>query len=152
MVQNVHVSSGQPVRPTGRVDGRAGRGTGRPEGGRFAQVLEAKAEALRLSAHAETRIRSRGIPFTAADRAALEEGARAAQARGARRCLFLMGARSFLVSVPNRTVVTALDAEGLSPERGGAGPRVWTDIDSAVVLPDRSAGDAPGALPAEEQE
>ena len=135
MVQNVHLSGQHPVRPAGPAGARASaqRGASRSN---FAAILGAKTEALKFSAHAETRIRSRNIAFSDADRARLEEAADAAAQRGARKCLFLMGTRSFLVSVPNRTVVTALEADPASPGTEGSDARVWTDIDSAVVLPE----------------
>ena len=155
MVQNLQVSGYSPVRPAGRVGGQAGHGAV-ASGRSFAEVLETKAGALHLSAHAETRLRSRSIPWSRADQARLSEAANQAAARGARRCLFLMGARAFLVSVPNRTVVTALDTgtadTGVCPTATGLAAHVWTDIDSAMVLPDPEAGDhhGDGAAAAEE--
>jgi len=135
MVQNLHLSGQHPVRPAGSVGAGASAQRGAPRSN-FAAILGAKTEALKFSAHAETRIRSRNIAFSDADRARLEAAADAAAQRGARKCLFLMGSRSFLVSVPNRTVVTALETDPASPGAALPDARVWTDIDSAVVLPE----------------
>lgn len=102
---------------------RAGSGKG------FAKALDARLqEGLRFSKHAEARLASRNIPLTDAQRERLAEATSEAEKRGAREALLLMGNMGFIVSVPNRTVITALDSS-----RMAAG--VITGIDAAVVVP-----------------
>ena len=57
----------------------------------------------------------------------LNDGVNKADAKGARESLILMDGLAFVVSVPNRTVVTAVDG----PDQRGA---VFTQIDSAVFV------------------
>jgi len=96
----------------------------------FARVLDAKLEGgLRFSAHAQARLRSREIPLTDADCGRLAEATSQAARKGAREALLLMGDLGFIVSVPSRTVITALDSSRMD---GG----VVTGIDAAVVVPE----------------
>ncbi len=102
---------------------RAGSGTD------FAKALDARLqEGLRFSKHAQARLDSRDIPLSDAQRGRLAEATSEAGKRGAREALLLMGNLGFIVSVPNRTVITALDSSRM--EAG-----VITGIDAAVVVP-----------------
>jgi flagellar operon protein len=96
----------------------------------FAEVLGAKLDPeLRFSAHAQARLRSREIPLTDEDRSRLAQATSAAARKGAREALLLMGDIGFIVSVGNRTVITALDSSRLD---GG----IVTGIDAAVMVPE----------------
>lgn len=96
----------------------------------FAQVLDAKLDGeLRFSAHAQARLKSREIPLSDTERNRLAEATSQAARKGAREALLLMGEMGFIVSVPNRTVITALDSSKLD---GG----IITGIDAAVVIPE----------------
>jgi flagellar operon protein len=96
----------------------------------FAKVLRDTAapsgEGLRLSAHARQRLEARGIEWTPERQARMEQAVDQAAAKGGRESLVLMDRCAFVVSVPNRTVITAMPNES----SGGA---VFTNIDSAVV-------------------
>ncbi|GAB4233413.1 MAG: hypothetical protein OHK0028_09190 [Deltaproteobacteria bacterium] len=95
----------------------------------FADAL-ARAEGRKevvFSAHASERLARRGIRFGDADRQRLSEAVSAAQGKGGRNSLVLMGGTALIVNVPSRTVVTAMGA-------GGANERVITNIDSAVIV------------------
>ena len=81
---------------------------------------------LKFSAHAQTRLQSRQIPFGPEEVARLESAVGKAQARGARESLVLMDNVALVVSVKNRTVITAVDAASLKDN-------VFTNIDSAVI-------------------
>jgi len=81
---------------------------------------------LKLSAHAQTRIQSRHIPFGPDEQARLQSGVARAEAKGARESLLLLDGAALLVSVKNRTVITAVDAASLKDN-------VFTNIDSAVI-------------------
>jgi flagellar operon protein len=85
-------------------------------------------DGLRFSRHARARLASRDIPLSEAAQGRLAAATREAEKKGAREALLLMGNLGFIVSVPNRTVITALDGERM---QGG----VITGIDAAVVVP-----------------
>lgn len=89
-------------------------------------------QAVRFSAHALNRLQSRSIPFSDEAMSRLTDAVNRAQAKGAREALVLMPGASgsedlaFVVSVPNRTVITAMDGSHTQEN-------VFTNIDSAVV-------------------
>jgi flagellar operon protein len=124
-----------PVVPGLPAEAPSGAGGSAPAAGpasgrAFAQVLDAKLEGeLRFSAHAQARLKSREIPLSEADRGRLAAATSEAARKGAREALLLMGELGFIVSVPNRTVITALDGSRLD---GG----VITGIDAAVLVPE----------------
>lgn len=94
----------------------------------FATVLnrELAQGGLKFSAHAEKRLASRGIPLTPAEVDSLSQAVDRAAAKGARESLILVGGTAFVVSVRNRTVITAIDGPSLKEN-------VFTNIDSAVI-------------------
>lgn len=95
----------------------------------FAQVLDQKltGEPVRLSQHAQERLRSRGITLTDADMKKLEGAVDSVAQKGGKESLILMGDAALVVSVKNRTVVTAMDRQGMKGN-------VFTNIDSAVFF------------------
>ncbi len=101
-----------------------------PAGPGFQSVLREAVQNTRevkFSSHALQRLSSRGIALTAEQTQRLEKAVTEASAKGARESLFLMDGLALVVSVPNRTVITALE-----PEAGENS--VFTNIDSAVVV------------------
>lgn len=99
-----------------------------PAGGaKFADVLRSKLEGVKWSAHAQERLRSRGISLSDRDRQLIDGAMRKAAEKGSRNSLFLLRDVGLVVSVQNRTVVTAIDKADLKE-------RVFTEIDSTVVL------------------
>lgn len=103
-----------------------------PQGPSFAESLRQAREGraapeLKLSAHAEQRILQRGIPLSAAQRQELGAALQRLEAKGARDALLLRPDAAFVVHVPSRTVVTAMDGQELQE-------RIFTQIDSALLL------------------
>lgn len=90
------------------------------------QVLD-NSRGVNFSAHAKARLFSRGVPFDEAKLEALSRAIDKAEAKGARESLVLADDAAYVVSVKNRTVITAFDRDNL---RDG----VFTSIDSAVIL------------------
>lgn len=128
---DVPLAGAGPLGGTGLAAGPAAALRPGGSGGRqpFAEVLGAKLDPeLRFSAHAEARLRSREIPLSEEDRGRLARATSEAARKGAREALLLMGDLGFIVSVGNRTVITALDSSRLD---GG----IITGIDAAVVVP-----------------
>jgi flagellar operon protein len=91
----------------------------------FRTTLE-QARGVRFSGHAVQRLERRGIDVDETTLARLREGIDRAAAKGSRDSLVLMDGTAFFVSVPNRTVITAVDAASMRE-------RVFTNIDSAVI-------------------
>ena len=100
----------------------------------FAEILKAKqglaplptAPEVRFSAHAQTRLQSRQIPFDAARQTRLQNAVQKAAGKGAKDALVLMDNLALVVNIPNRTVVTVADKDQLKQN-------VFTNIDSAVI-------------------
>ena len=82
---------------------------------------------LNFSAHAQTRLISRDIQLSNQQMARLEQGVKQAATKGAKDSLVMMDNLAFIVSVANRTVVTAVD-------RAAGSGNVFTQIDSAVIV------------------
>jgi flagellar operon protein len=91
----------------------------------FRQKLAAAGD-VRFSGHALQRLQRRGIEVDEATMARLREGIERAASKGSRDSLVLMDGTAFVVSVANRTVITAVDADSMRE-------RVFTNIDSAVI-------------------
>lgn len=86
--------------------------------------------ALRFSKHAQERLAARGLSLNAQDMQRLEGAVEKAAAKGSRDSLVLMDDLALVVSVRNRTVITAVDAANRRDS-------VFTNIDS-VVLAERT--------------
>ncbi len=82
---------------------------------------------IEFSRHAKERIERRGIELTSDDLALLKEGVRRAESKGSKESLLLMDNNAFVVNVANRTVITAMDQEGMKD-------KTFTNIDSAILL------------------
>jgi flagellar operon protein len=92
----------------------------------FAHALREAAGTLKFSAHAQSRMKSRNITLTPEAAAKLEQAVDGAKKKGAKDSLILLSDMAFIVNVPNRTVVTAMDGESVREN-------VFTNIDSTVV-------------------
>ena len=110
-------------------------GVSRPAGGTapatgpgFGDVLAKKlgTQPLKFSGHALQRIQHRNINLDETTMARLDGGVQRAAAKGSRDSLVLVDETAFVVSVPNRTVITAVDREHMREQ-------VFTNIDSAVI-------------------
>lgn len=84
-------------------------------------------DGLRFSKHASQRLLSRNINLSQEQQERLQTGAERAEAKGIRESLVLMDSLAFIVNIPNKTVVTAMDQKE-SEEN------VYTNIDGAVVI------------------
>jgi flagellar operon protein len=128
--------SGQP----GILPGPGPRPAGTPvdippgSGPSFRSVLEqttaspaATGDALRFSAHAMQRLQSRNITLTGDDVARMNAMADKAAAKGAKQSLFILRDTAMVVSIKNRTVITAVDQDSMKEN-------VFTNIDSAAII------------------
>ncbi len=91
------------------------------------QTAVGKGESLKFSAHAKERLSLRNIQLSEDDMDRITTGVNKAAAKGAKQSLLVMDSQAFIVSVTNRTVITALDG-------GSMKENVFTNIDSAVIV------------------
>lgn len=84
---------------------------------------EMSKDGVKLSAHAQARLRERGVDLTVDHMSKIEGAIDTLASKGGKDSLVLMGNTALIVSVPNRTVVTAMDSGS-----------VFTNIDSAVII------------------
>jgi len=91
------------------------------------QTTVDKGGALKFSAHAKERLSLRNISLSPEDMARMTYAVNKAAAKGARQSLLVMDHQAFIVSVTNRTVITALDGSSMKEN-------VFTNIDSAVIV------------------
>ena len=118
-------------RPSGKPDGSAEVG--------FQEMLKTEfrkgsaSGSLKFSAHAQQRMASRQIQLSRDAMQRLDQAVARAAEKGAKDALILMPGVSrgedlaFVVSVTNRTVITAMDGEHIRSN-------VFTNIDSAMVV------------------
>jgi flagellar operon protein len=113
--------------PVGRPAGTTST-TVAPGGPSFASVLGAtqSTQTVKFSSHALQRVERRGIDVSPATLGRLNEGLDRAAGKGARASVVFVDATAFVVSVPNRTVITAVDRDHMKQQ-------VFTNIDSAVI-------------------
>ncbi len=129
------------VQRPGILPGPAPRPVGKPveippsSGQSFRSVLErataqpttTSSEPLRFSAHAMQRLESRNISLTSDDVQKMNAMADKAAAKGAKNSLFIVRDTAMVVSIKNRTVITAVDSESMKEN-------VFTNIDSAAII------------------
>ncbi len=117
-----------PVNPALAPPGLAPTRTPAPSGPGFAQALKKASgpDALHFSRHALERVQRRNIPLDPTTLARLQEGVGRAAGKGSRDSLVLVDGTAFVVSVSNRTVVTAVGAQNMREH-------VFTNLDSAVI-------------------
>lgn len=105
--------------------GKAGTVKDTGKGESFEKILEQ--QTLKFSAHARERIAHRNIPLGVNEIQKLNSAVEKAASKGAKDSLILMDNLALIVSIKNRTVVTAMDEKSM---RGN----VFTKIDSAVII------------------
>jgi flagellar operon protein len=118
----------KPIQPLGKTQSRTAK---LPVKGTkdFEQILQQEMQevnGLKFSRHAAERLEARKINLDQAQLGRLHEAVVKAEAKGAKESLILVDDLAFIVSVRNRTVVTAVDGD----YRKG---NIFTNIDSAVI-------------------
>jgi flagellar operon protein len=108
----------QPVRPSVQT----------PQGPAFADVLRdtAGTKPVTFSKHAVQRLERRSLSVDQTVMQRLQDGVDRAAGKGARDAVVLVDDTAFVVSVSNRTVVTAVGRDQMKDH-------VFTNIDSAVI-------------------
>lgn len=98
----------------------------------FAEILQEKQKAqesseLKFSKHASMRLEHRNISLSAEQSERLEAGVQKASEKGINESLVVVDSLAFIVNVPNRTVVTAIDSQESDEQ-------IFTNIDGAVIV------------------
>ena len=95
----------------------------------FAGLLDDKLNASRVkfSGHALERLKERGIKLGEPELKKLEGAVSSVAAKGGNESLIMVGDAALVVSVKNRTVITAFDRRNLDGN-------VFTKIDSAAIF------------------
>ena len=97
-------------------------------GAAFQDILKDKlTQGIKFSQHAEQRLRSRNISLSGNDLQRLNTAVDKAANKGAKDSLVLMDNLALVVSIKNRTVITAVDESSLKEN-------VFTNIDSAIIV------------------
>lgn len=120
-IQQIHPSAAQAqpqnVRPAPGKEGV------------FRDLLEqtiARQDGIKFSAHAIDRLRTRNILLCSEDIIRINEAVQKAENKGSRDTLILMNGMAFIVSIKNKTVVTAITGEQMQD-------KIITNIDSTII-------------------
>lgn len=118
---------GLPIQPPKTPKRQEPAGT-RPASSSFKDVLDSKLKPANItfSAHAAKRLDQSGIRLSDSQLEQLERAVTSVERKGGRESLVVLDDLAFVVSVRNRTVITAIESERLRDN-------VFTKIDSAVI-------------------
>jgi flagellar operon protein len=120
-VEGSQPQSAASYRPSAATPGCAGTD--------FENILQSqlgRTPSVRFSAHAQRRIESRQVNFGGDETVRLEQAVEKAASKGSRESLILMDDLALVVSIKNRVVITAVDADNRKEN-------VFTNIDSVVI-------------------
>ena len=87
----------------------------------------AESQELRFSKHAQGRLNDRHINLSGEQNERLESGVLKASEKGIRESLVILDSLAFIVNVPSKTVVTAMD-------QSESESNIFTNIDGAVIV------------------
>lgn len=99
----------------------------------FQEVLEKRSNGyshgseIKFSKHATTRLETRNIELSERQVARLQDGMLKANEKGIKDSLVIMDKLAFIVNVPSKTVVTAMDQMETKEN-------IFTNIDGAVIV------------------
>jgi len=91
----------------------------------FDDIFQGELEKVKFSSHALKRLESRNINVSENDLSKIQNALERVESKGSRDSLIMMYNKAFIVNIPNRTIVTAMDVKE-SKEN------VFTNIDSVV--------------------
>jgi flagellar operon protein len=118
----------QPLLPIGNTTSAAvNTGKAQKTDGSFADFLSQVEKRLTFSQHALERMQSRNLDFSAQDMVRLRDTVDKMAQKGARESLIYLNDIALVVSVTNKTVITAMDSMS-------AKDNIFTNIDSAAIL------------------
>ncbi|MGI6188199.1 MAG: TIGR02530 family flagellar biosynthesis protein [Caldicoprobacteraceae bacterium] len=116
--------NGIPYTQQPKRQGRASNGID------FKNILQdaiSQEKSVKFSKHAQERLSQRSISLSNTEIDKINTAVEKARAKGVKDSLILMGNLAFIVNIPSKTVVTAVDGENIRDN-------VFTNIDGAVLL------------------
>ncbi|MGE5352070.1 MAG: TIGR02530 family flagellar biosynthesis protein [Acidobacteriota bacterium] len=90
----------------------------------FDSIFKEELEKIKFSSHAAKRLEARNIQLSETELSKLQDAVEKAEMKGAKDSLVMMDKTAFIVNVPNKTVVTAMQL--------GDNDNIFTNIDSVV--------------------
>jgi len=90
----------------------------------FDSIFKEELEKIKFSSHASKRLEARNIQLSETELNKLQDAVERAEMKGAKDSLVMMDKTAFIVNVPNKTVVTAMQL--------GENDNIFTNIDSVV--------------------
>lgn len=91
----------------------------------FDSIFREELEKVKFSSHAAKRLEARNIQLSDAELTKLQNAVEKAEQKGSRDSLVMMDKTAFIVNIPNKTVVTAMQVDE-------GGDNIFTNIDSVV--------------------
>ncbi|HPI20600.1 MAG TPA: TIGR02530 family flagellar biosynthesis protein [Candidatus Kapabacteria bacterium] len=91
----------------------------------FDEIFNTELNKIKFSAHAQNRINSRDIQIDDESVERLNSAVEKAEEKGSRESLVIFDDKAFIVNIPSKTIITALDKMQLNSN-------IITNIDSAV--------------------
>lgn len=101
------------------------RKIGREASSSFDAIFKEELEKVKFSNHALKRLEARNIQLSDNDLSRIQNAVDKAEAKGAKDSLVMMDKTAFIVNIPNKTVVTAIEV-------AESNENVFTNIDSVV--------------------
>ena len=101
------------------------RKIGRESSSTFDSIFKEELEKVKFSNHAMKRLESRNIQLSDEDITKIQSAVDKAESKGSKDSLVMMNKTAFIVNIPNRTVVTAIEV-------ANSNESVFTNIDSVV--------------------
>lgn len=98
---------------------------GREAASSFDAIFKEELEKVKFSNHALKRLEARNIQLSDNDLSRIQNAVDKAEAKGAKDSLVMMDKTAFIVNIPNKTVVTAMEV-------AESNENVFTNIDSVV--------------------
>lgn len=133
-VADLHLQSDWNIGKINRPDGPTGpqqRPVDKSQDvpGSFGDLLTSEIEKrqVKFSSHAIKRLDQRSVEINAGQLERLDQGLKMLEDRGAQTAVVMIDSAAYVVSVENRTVVTAL-------EPGQDGKKIFTNIDSLAIV------------------
>ena len=96
----------------------------------FQEILNQKVNQnteIKISKHAQERLKARNIELTKDQMNRVNDAVSKAEAKGVKESLVLIDDTALVVSIKNRTIITAVDSKELKDN-------VFTNIDGAVII------------------
>ncbi len=101
------------------------RRTGREAASQFDAIFKEELEKVKFSSHAMKRLESRNIQLSDVELNKIQDAVSKAESKGSKDSLIMMDKTAFIVNIPNKTVVTAIEV-------ANSNENVFTNIDSVV--------------------